>query len=141
MIAYADTNVLIRYFTGEPVEMLEKVVMLMNAVDSGDITLRVDSITVAEVVWVLSTSLKLKAPEIAPRLIEFLSRDGIEADEVTISALTFYANKNVDFADAFLGATLLHRGPLRVFSFDKHFDRIPGIRRLEPGATWESAGD
>jgi predicted nucleic acid-binding protein len=134
VIAYVDANVILRYLIGEPPDMFEKVVSLMDSVEKGDVTLRVEEITVAEVVWVLSTSYKMRAPAIETKLLEFLSREGLVVDEGVFSALVLYGSKGVDFADALLAARSLHNGPRQVYSFDKHFDRVAGLERLEPGA-------
>ena len=123
---------IIRYLTGEPREMFEKVVMLMDAVENGDVTLRVDEITIAEVVWVLSTSYKLKPLEVATGLMEFLARDGIETDEAILSALTIYGSRGIDYADAFLAARSCIT--VRVMSSaSTSTSTDPGIVRLEPG--------
>jgi predicted nucleic acid-binding protein len=44
----------------------------------------------------------------------------------------YYVDLNVSFADAYHAVVLLHRGLDEVLSFDRHFDRIPGITRIEP---------
>lgn len=133
MIAYVDANVLIRFLVRDSSDMVQKVSALMEAVQSGDITLRIDQITVAEIVWVLTSYYKLKAADVATQLFAFLSQDGLEVDSLVLSALATYGAQNVDFADALLAARMQQSGLKRVFSFDKHFDRIEGIERLVPG--------
>jgi predicted nucleic acid-binding protein len=61
--------------------------------------------------------------------------DGLEVEDLDLlmEALTLYQGKNLDFADAFLAAVALRRGPQAIYSFDHHFNRVPGISRLEPG--------
>jgi predicted nucleic acid-binding protein len=53
--------------------------------------------------------------------------------DLLVEALSLYQGKNLDFADAFLAAVALRRGPQAVYSFDQDFNRIPGVTRLEPG--------
>jgi len=132
-VAYVDANVLLRFLVGDPPEMAEKTTVLMKAVERGETTLVVDDIIVAEVVWVLSSFYRHKAQEISTTLFELLSQDGIEVDDAVLSALALYGNKGVDFVDALLATRMQRRGAGRVFSFDRHFDRISGIERLEPG--------
>ncbi len=141
MIAYVDANVILRFLLKDHLVMSEKAFQLMQAVESGDVTLRIDEVTIAEVVWVLSSQARLARERIMTELLDFLSTDGVEADDTIPAALTLFVNMNIDFVDALLAARLQKRGLPRVFSFDKHFERIPGVERLEPGARWESAGD
>lgn len=141
MIAYVPTNVLVRFIVGQPPDLYEKSVALMKAVEEGDVTLRVDEIIAAEVVWVLKSVYKFTAQEIATAFLGILSQDGVVVSDVVISALALFGSQGISFGDALLAARMQQSGVARVFSFDKHFDRIPGIRRLEPGATLESARD
>jgi predicted nucleic acid-binding protein len=48
-------------------------------------------------------------------------------------ALSWYAGKNIDFADALIAVNMGRRGLAEIFRFDEHFDRLPGITRLQPG--------
>lgn len=132
-VAYVDANVLLRFIVGDPPEMAEKAAVLMQAVERGEMTLCVDDIIVAEVVWVLRSFYRHKAQEIATTLLELLSQDGVEVDDAVLPALALYGNKGVDFVDALLATRMQQRGIGRVFSFDRHFDQISGIERLEPG--------
>jgi predicted nucleic acid-binding protein len=139
VIAYVDTNVLVRFITGEPPALYEKSVALIKSVEEGDVTLRVDEIIAAEVVWVLKSAYKFTAQEIAAAFLEILSQDGIVVSDVVISALALFGSQSISFGDALLAARMQQSGVVRVFSFDRHFDRIPGIQRLEPGAPLSSA--
>ena len=41
-------------------------------------------------------------------------------------------DKNIDFTDALLCARMLAAGETDISSFDRHFDRVAGIRRIDP---------
>lgn len=49
-----------------------------------------------------------------------------------LRALVLFEEKNVDFADALLCARMLDETEPEIYSFDRHFDRVEGIRRVEP---------
>jgi len=129
-----DANVILRYLTDEPAEQAERVARLFDQVASGQVSLTLDDITVAEVVWTLSSFYKMPRKEIADAMLQLLSAGGIECRDgaVVQRALVFFEEKNVDYADALLCARMLAEGEPDVYSFDRHFDRIAGIRRLEP---------
>jgi len=139
--ATVDANVILRFLVGDPPEMAEQSARLFQAVEDRTITLVLDDIVVAEVVWVLGSYYRHAAKEIATVLRGFLLLDGIEAMErdTLLLALTLYETKNVDFADALLAARMQERGIPAVFSFDKHFDRFEGVRRISPGAVTDLA--
>ena len=53
-------------------------------------------------------------------------------DTNVIEALSIFADHRVDFADALVAARMSRRGISEVFSFDTHFDRLPGVIRCGP---------
>ncbi len=133
--AYVDSNVIIRFITDDPPDMATQAAALFQQVDDGSLQLVVDSISVAESVWVLSSFYGFSPSQIAPILSAFLSNDGIVAadkDEL-LSALALYQEKNVDFADALLAIRMMKSGIPDVYSFDRHFDRIENVTRIDPG--------
>ncbi|MBM4430646.1 MAG: type II toxin-antitoxin system VapC family toxin [Chloroflexi bacterium] len=133
--AYVDANVILRFLTGDPPDLAEQARDLFEAVDGGQVSLFVDEIVVAETVWVLHSFYRYPNREIARVVQQLLSHDGLEADDEPglLTALQFFADKNVDFADALVGVHMGQRGMRDVFSFDHHFERLPGVKRWEPG--------
>mgnify|MGYP000680702151 CR=1 FL=1 len=132
--AYVDANVILRLITDDPPEMADAAQRTLRLVDDGDLELVVDPIVLAETVWVLSSFYGFSPSEIAPVLRTFLANEGIIGEDKTalLQALELYEDKNVDLVDALLAVQMLKHGVSKVYSFDKHFDRIKGIRRLEP---------
>ena len=43
-----------------------------------------------------------------------------------------YVNLNISFADAYHVVLMQQRSISDIVSFDREFDRVPGIRRVEP---------
>jgi predicted nucleic-acid-binding protein len=133
--AWVDANVILRHLTQEPPDQAQQVLALFRAAEAGQVLLRVDATTIAECVWVLSSVYIHARADIATTLADFVTADGIACDDrdVLIAALRLYATHNVDFADALLAARMTERGATHLYSFDRDFDRLPGIARLEPG--------
>ena len=133
--AFADANLILRYFTKEPPDMAEASLKTFSAAQDGQICLIITPIIVAEVVWVLESFYGYSKEQIAVTIIQFLYSDGLEVMEldILIQALSLYHEKNIDFADSVLAVSALSRGPNLIYSFDRHFDRIPGITRCDPG--------
>ena len=133
--AYLDTNVILSYLLGEPPATADAARMCLAAADRGDVCLLITPTTLAEVVWVLSSAYREPRHEIASQVLTFISAQGISSenqDEIT-QALSLYRDKKIDFADALLAARCLLSGLPVIYSFDRHFDRVPGLQRLVPG--------
>lgn len=132
--AYIDTNIIVRLLTNDPPEMADRVEELFRLVREGQIEVIVEEIVIAETVWVLLSSYNLSAVQIAARLQEFLVIPGVVCHEETevLPALVLYGKKNIDFADALLAVKMGRSGVRALYSFDKHFDRLESVRRLEP---------
>jgi predicted nucleic-acid-binding protein len=115
--------------------MAEKALALFREVDRGDLVLVIAEIVIAETVWVLQSFYGFSRGEIARPLQALLSHDGLEAPDkgILFMALNLYAERNVDFADAILAVRMVQQRIKEIYSFDHHFDRLPGITQLVPG--------
>jgi predicted nucleic acid-binding protein len=134
--AYVDANVILRFLTGDPPEMAAQARALFAAVEQGAVALVLDEIILAETVWVLSSFYHHAAADIARTLQQLLDHPGLEASGKTglLQALNVFGSQNVDFADALVSVHMQQQGIPDIYSFDRHFDRLPGIRRVAPAA-------
>jgi predicted nucleic-acid-binding protein len=91
---------------------------------------------VAEIVYVLSsrTTYRMPRADVAAVLRPVLTISGlrIEHKESILSALDLWESSPLDFEDCLSVEHLLRANLSTVFSYDRHFDRVPGITRLEP---------
>jgi len=128
-----DANILIRFFTGDPPEMAEKVQHLVEKADRGEVTLIIFPVIVAETFYTLKSYYEIPQKEIAESLLAFIQSRGIEAAELPrlVNALTRCAQKNAHFADAYLAAVSVE-SKVPVSSFDTDFDKFKDVERLEP---------
>jgi len=122
---WVDANVLLRYVTGDPPDMADKVAPIMARAERGEVTLRVTPVVVAETVCVLLSFHGHSKRQVADTLISVLVAEGMHADDldILIDALEEMAIANVDFADAHLACTARSRGEA-VCSFDGDFKRL-----------------
>ncbi len=133
--ALVDANVILRYLTKDPPAMAEAALKIFDEARNGKISLSIIPITVAEVVWVLESFYGYPKQQITETMTPFLMCEGLEVEnlDLLIGALTLYHEKNLDFADAVLAITALRKGPKIICSFDRHLNRVDGLKRLEPG--------
>ena len=132
--ALVDANVILRFITKDPLDMAEASRNLFMQADSGVVELTILTITVAEVIWVLESFYEYPKVQVAETIGAFLRCEGLQVEQADLiqNALNLYQKNNLDFADAIIAATALHKGPPLIFSFDRHFERVEGIERLEP---------
>jgi len=132
--AMVDANVILRFITKDPPDMADDARNLFKQAEAGEISLIILAITVAEVVWVLESFYAYPKIQVAETFGAFLRCDGLQVEQANLiqEALSLYQGNNLDFADALMASTALRKGPLSIFSFDRHFDRVAGIERLEP---------
>jgi predicted nucleic acid-binding protein len=130
-----DANIVLRYLTGEPPIQAEQATRLFQRISAGEVRVRLEEIVLAEAVWTLLSFYRNSRYEIAEWLLGILAHDGIEARDkgVLRQALMFFRERNVSFADSLLAAHMLANQEHEIYSFDRDFDRIPGITRLELG--------
>ena len=123
------TNIILRFLTGEPAAQAEKVRHLVGQCETGDFRLRIVPLVVAEVVFVLSGRYYgFSREDIARALIQFLETPDFEVEnrDVLIPALKLYAEKKIDWVDAYLAAEAMVFGEA-LASFDKDFRKVSGL--------------
>lgn len=127
---FADTNLFLRYLTDDVPAQADAVERLLRRAAAREVVLVITSLTVAEIVWTLASFYQLSRSEIKDKVIAILNTPGLKvADaDLVVAAITAYAEKNVDFIDAYNAAWLLAQGIQTVYTFDnKHFSRLEGL--------------
>lgn len=132
---FCDTNVLVRFLTGEPPDQSRAALRALERAAEGRFTLVLPDLIVAELAYVLTTGSGLDAREAADHLRRVLDLPGIVTmDEAVLrDALSVWAEGRLDFADAYLAALARRFEDAGVLSFDRDLDRVPGVRRVPPG--------
>jgi predicted nucleic-acid-binding protein len=133
---FADTNLFLRYLTNDVPAQADAVEKLLRRASAGEIVLVVNSLVIAEIVWTLESYYGLSRSSIKDKIFAILNTAGLEAWEgdLLLEAIFWYADKNIDFIDAFNAAWLLTQGLDTTYTFDrKHFSQIEGIRVQVPG--------
>jgi predicted nucleic acid-binding protein len=131
---YLDTNVLVRFVTGEPEKQAQEVAKLVCSAESGKIRLCVLPIVLAEAVYVLNGFYQHPRAKVSAALAHLLGCPGFHSPEHDrmIESLELFATTKIDFADCYLAAAS-KMDHTAVVSFDRDFDKIPGVTRKPPG--------
>jgi len=133
---FVDTNLFLRYFTNDIPEQAEVVDILFRQAGKSGMILITNHLVIAEIVWTLESYYHLSKAEIQRHVLAILNTPDLEVanSDILFQAIMWYAEKNVDFIDAFNAAWMLHQGITFAYSFDrKHFNRFAGITTHTPG--------
>lgn len=135
---FLDANVIIRYLTKDDEAKAEACYALFQRVDAGEEEVFTCEAIVTEVVYVLASARSpyhLPHDEIRARLLPLLTLRGLHLPQkrVYVHALDIYASSLfLDFEDAVAAAHMERIGIKEILSYDRDFDRLPGISRVEP---------
>ncbi|MCK4268113.1 MAG: PIN domain-containing protein [Actinomycetia bacterium] len=131
---FLDTNIFIRFLTNDipkKAEACEKI--FKKAVEKKE-TLFTTDLVIAEIVWVLESIYELQKEEIQDKVEKILNTPNLICPhkDLILSALTIYSEKNIDYIDAYNALILKDKGIGELYSYDKDYDRIDWLTRLEP---------
>ncbi len=135
---FLDTNVILRYLTRDDEAKAEACYQLFQRVKLGEEELFTCEAVVTEVAYVLSSPrapYRLSHEEVKARLLPILTLRSLRLPQkrVYLRALDLYASAPfLDFEDALAVAHMEHRGLTEIVSYDRDFDRVTGLRRIEP---------
>lgn len=133
---FIDTDVIIRFFTGDDPAKQAAATALFEQVEQGLLTIQAPDTVIADAVYVLSS----------PRLYH-IARNDIRDMLATLvrlpqfqipnrlsvlQALDLYASTKLDFGDTLIIASMEQQGSQLLYSYDTDFDRIQSITRQEP---------
>lgn len=134
---FIDTNLFLRYLTRDDPRKAERVAALLQRLRNGEEEATTSEAIIAEVVFTLTSKnlYALDRQQVHDLLQPIIELKGLRLSDraVFLRALSlFAAHRALSFPDALAAAHVQTREYDAVLSFDRDFDRIPGIRRDEP---------
>ena len=133
-VRFLDTNVLVRYFTTDDEAQAGKALALLMRVEAGEERVETSPIVLFETVYALQRLYHTPKARIRDLLLPLLDLRGLHlpGKAICAAALDLYVENNISFADAYNARYLRSRGIHEIYSWDKDFDAIEGISRVEP---------
>ncbi|CAN5130136.1 hypothetical protein BH23CHL1_BH23CHL1_11440 [soil metagenome] len=136
-MTFVDTNVFLRALTRDDPVRADATEAFIRKLADGSARATTSEIVIAEIVYILSSSrwFQMPAPQVAALLEPLFSLTGlqIQGKERIKHALDLYAAYPfLDFEDALIIVHLEQSGSDELMSYDRHFDRVPGVQRIEP---------
>ena len=136
MSEFVDANIFVRFLTGDDPHKATRCIALFERARRGEVSLVTSESVIAEIAYVLSSQRTYRFPRasVATALRPLIADPGIHIDhkETVLRALVLWKDSNLDFADCLSAEHVRRIGCDGIYSYDRDFDRVPGIRRLEP---------
>ena len=133
---FIDANVFIRFLTRDDPEKAQACFELFQKAEERKALLVTSESVIAEVVYVLSSKRLYNLPreQIRALLYPLLSLSGLKLAhrKMYLRALDLYATYPIDFEDALIAAQMERQKITELYSYDRDFDHVPEITRLEP---------
>lgn len=132
---FLDTNIFLRYLTNDQPRMADEVERLLHRAVTGQIRLVTHVLVIAEIVWTLSSYYKVPREIVRDHVVAILNTEGLEVENagLILQAALDFAEKNVDFIDAYTAAWCATGTISDVCTFDlSHFKRLSSISARLP---------
>lgn len=136
MNSLVDTNIFVRFLTGDEPEKAERCLQLFERGRSGEIDLYTTESIITEIVYVLSSKqIYAKARvDIVDKLSPLLEGRGIRLDHkaTIIAALARYRDGRLDIEDCLAVEHAVRLGLDGIHSYDRRIGREGDVTRFEP---------
>ncbi len=134
---YVDTDVIIRLVSGDDPRKQAAARQLFHRVEQGELVLTAPVTVVFDAVFVLTSSRIYRLPRAYVRdmltTLLRLPNFRVESRRSLLRALDlFVAFPHMGFGDAMIVATMEENQAQDLYSYDRGFNRVPGINRQEP---------
>ena len=132
---FVDINIIIRHLAADSAVHSPAATALFGRMARGEEPGWTSHLAIAEVIWVLrGPTYGAERGNLAVTLADFLLTSGVRVQdrELLLDALTIYGGTNLSFIDSYHAALVAGAALPELYSFDKGFDRMPGITRIEP---------
>jgi predicted nucleic acid-binding protein len=130
-----DTNIIIRYLVGDGGDHAMRARNLFQSAADGKVILVILEIVFIEVVHVLRSYYKIEKSAIASALRCLIRLSGVETTtSITIltKGLENFETINASWPDALIAARSYVENIPEIYSFDEHFDKLKGIKKIVP---------
>jgi uncharacterized protein len=132
---FVDTNLFLRFLTNDVPAQADAVEKLLRQAEQNKIQLVTNSMVIAEIVWTLESYYESERKDIQNKILAILNTSGLEISEseLILKAIIWYAEKNVDFIDAYNAAWMEKKGIGKIYTLDeKHFARFDDMEVMKP---------
>jgi predicted nucleic acid-binding protein len=133
-LPFLDTNILLRHFAQDHPDRSPRATAYLTRIEMGDIRVRIADSVIFETVFTLQRYYRVPKPRIRELVMAIVLLPGIvlPGKQRLRAVFDLYVSHNISFVDAYHAALMQRLGTTEVVSFDEDFDKIVGLRRIEP---------
>jgi predicted nucleic-acid-binding protein len=131
---FIDTNIFIRFLTNDIPEKADACEQLFREAVEKNEKFFTTEMVIAEIVWVLESYYELPKKEVRKMVEKILITPFLFCvqKDLILNALILYSEKDIDYIDAYNVSVLKEQGIREAYSYDRHYDKIEWVSRLEP---------
>ncbi|MBA2449933.1 MAG: PIN domain-containing protein [Chloroflexi bacterium] len=131
---FLDTNILLRHLTQDHPQHSPKATAYLARIERGELQVRTADTVVFETDFTLQRFYRQPKEAIRDVLLPLIELPGIVLPGKRRFQKVFdlYVERNLSFADAYHAVLMRHLKLTEIVTWDRGFDRVAGIRRIEP---------
>jgi uncharacterized protein len=138
-VPFLETNIFLRHLRQDHAEFSPRATALLRRIEQGAVKVRTADTVIFETVFTLERFYKQPKAPIREALLPLIELPGIElpGKRRFRQVFAYYVEQNISFADAYHAVLMESLRLTQMVSFDRDFDRISTVQRVEPDTTGE----
>ncbi len=131
---FLDTNILLRFLTRDDEGKAQQALDLLLKIERGEEKVITSPLVIFETIYTLQRFYKVPRQRIRDKILSIISLRSLHLPDKNLyhRAFDLYVTKNISFADAYNAVYMQAEEVSHIYSWDRDFDKIDGITRLEP---------
>jgi len=138
-LPFLETNIFLRHLRQDHADFSPRATALLRHIEQGSVKVHTADTVIFETVFTLERFYKQSKEAIRDTFLPLIELPGIvlPGKRRFRQVFSYYIEKNISFADAY-HAVLMESLHLRqIISFDRDFNRISSVQRVEPDSEGE----
>ena len=141
-LPFLETNIFLRHLRGDHLDFSPRATAPLRCIEEGTFKARISDAVIFETVFTLERFYKQSKEAIREAFLPLLELPGIvlPGKRRFRRVFTYYIDKNIAFADAYHAVVMESLNFREIISFDRDFDRLETVQRVEPDRQGELIG-
>jgi uncharacterized protein len=133
---FLETNIFLRHLRGDHPDFSPRATALLQRIEQGTLKVRTADTVIFETVFTLERVYKQSKEAIRDAFLPLIELPGIvlPGKRRVRRVFAYYIDQNISFADAYHAVLMESLHLTRIISFDRDFNRIASLTRVEPDA-------
>ncbi len=133
-LPFLDTNVFLRHLRQDHPDFSPRATAYLARIERGELKVRTADTVIFETVYTLQSFYRQPKAAIRDAFLPLIELPGIvlPGKRRFRKVFTYYVDSNISFADAYHAVLMEGLKLKEIVSFDREFDRIPTVQRVEP---------